>query len=213
MLRWIMLLGLMGVGCALLLSGAAHAADSDEVKGLGLFLQWMGLNQFTAGWERLIAFALGLIFIYSVLCLVASVVNGKSVRAGLFRRLARFFGLNLVPVKSPDAPAAQASGAAMPPVERREGNKRLEELLKKSVGDGNGTKGRVEKRLEVIEDKLDLGQDMHVLFLMAINEWRASQGKPGLPVPKKFLESCNLAELRTLCNECGFPFPATGEGK
>ena len=201
MLRWLhqglcvaaltAMTGLVG-GSAL---AAGKTGGEDAVKGLGFILQWMGLEQFSEN-HRLAAFAMGLVFLYATGKMLVSAFVGRGAPGPLRKIWARL-------INAPRPPAETTA----PPLERRKDDRKLDEFgktIKAALGDGNGTRGRLEKELEEIRDALVIGHDVHVILFAALNQWRKREGMNPLRIPKKFLERCNYAELKDICAECGF---------
>ena len=194
-------------GPAAAVSGKTNASGEDAVKGLGFILQWMGLEQFSES-HRLAAFAMGLIFLYATARMLVGAFIGRG-RPGALRKLWARLTHEPIPAES-----AASEAARLP--ERRKDDKKLDEFgktIKAALGDGNGTRGRLEKQLGEIREALAIGHDVHVILFAAINQWRKQAGMSRLRIPKKFLERCNYAELKDICAECGLDLDADEDRK
>ena len=192
-----------------LLHGSAAAQGKAGQEAAKSFFNWASLSQFQTDFARLIASAMVMLF------LVFVIWQGRVVwRMWMDYRTAK-----------KTTPAATASAAAAPErlvetasrkeafPERRKNTDNLEfmlRLLKEVLGDGNGTKGRLEKMIESLRDEVKvlrdeqkimqrqmcLGHRVHMVLLTAINEIRKKMGFSPVAMPDGFDELCEKCGLK-----------------
>ena len=207
---WFMMAFAWGMLLMLVNYSSAAAQGKAGQEAAKSFFNWASLTHFDSDGARLIAQAMVILF------LVYVIWQGRLVwRRWMDYRTAK------KPTPTEAAPAGAAPERLVETAsrkeafpERRKNTDNLEfmlRLLREILGDGNGTKGRLEKMIEALQEdvkalreeqkimqrQMCLGHRVHMVLLTAINEIRKKMGFSQVDMPAGFDEQCEKCGLKT----------------